>query len=98
MFVPPMSQLTLSPMEFVYEGAEYIFGEPFFFSSSPLHTPMQGDIFIFFPKLLLPLISSDCARVRARVCVWRRFVRIPTHVVMDFSRDSRATPGRGRAR
>lgn len=31
MSVPPTSQLTLLPTEFVYEGAEYIFGErPFF--------------------------------------------------------------------
>lgn len=68
MFVPPMSQLTLSPMEFVYEGAEYIFGEPFFFLL--LHSTLRCKaIFLFFfPKLLLPLISSDCARVRACVC------------------------------
>lgn len=36
MSVPPTSQLTLLPTEFVYEGAEYIFGEPFFFHSLSL--------------------------------------------------------------
>lgn len=46
MSVPPISQLTVLPMEFVYEGAEYIFGEPFFFFSF-FYSRIQSDLGIF---------------------------------------------------
>lgn len=55
MSVPPISQLTVLPMEFVYEGAEYIFGEPFFyfFFFPFFYSRTQSDLGIFSPVSFL---------------------------------------------
>lgn len=102
--VPPMSQLTLLPMEFVYEGAEYIFGEPFFFRLHTINTLLSSAISrctFFFPPVFFPRILSlpknknknhrhhiICNLQRSRMCVCPS-----VRDLMDLSRDPRAGPG-----